>query len=381
MNDALARINALTEEQRSAAFDAARERIAGRKPHVDDYAAHTSARFPRWVTRTIYALCVVMLAAAFLPSAIRLHEVGRSTFAETIAHSMSVYVAALCVVLMAETGQIIFSLASATINARWQRIGFIAGALICTCIALSGNAVAVGMHATENAFAVLETFAPPVLVLLTAQILKSQMLHAIEAKHAARVAYTQALNAWKAVHENAHLGDSWQRVSANALKDALRSANKRSTAVLRELTDTDWRELVLREWNADAWYVRAESVHQAQAESERIARERAQVERENAEAVRLQRLQERALTRALRVQPVGKVSGIRTGETHGQVHVRDDGQYVATCPHCSTAFVKPTEKGAKNALSAHVGRFCKVRNVNALSDTQPSEPVDVEAEV
>lgn len=381
MTDALARINPLTEEQRTAAFDAARIRIAGSKPQVDDYADHESSRFPRWVTRMIYALCALMLVAAFLPSAIRLHEVGRTTFAETIAHSMSVYVAALCVVLMAETGQIIFSLASATINARWQRIGFLAGALICTCIALSGNAVAVGIHATENAFAVLETFAPPVLVLLTAQILKSQMLHAIEAKHAARMAYTQAVNAWNAVHENAHLGDSWQRVSANALKDALRNANKRSTAVLRELTDTDWRELVLREWNADAWYVRAESVHQAQADAERIAQEQAQAERENAEAVRLQRLQERALTRALRVQPVGKGSGVRTGETHGQVHMREDGQYVATCPHCSSEFVKPTEKGAKNALSAHVGRFCKVRGQSALSDTQPSEPVYVEAEV
>lgn len=361
--NAVHKINALTQEQRESALDAARKRIAGAQPErtseptLDDFMRHTSGRFPPRIMRLISALCVIMLCVAFLPSAIRLHEIGKETFAHAITDSASIYVAALCIVLMAEVGQVIFSLAAATTaQSLAQRIGLGIGAAICTGIALAGNAEVVRPWEYAGAFVWLETFAPPVLVLITAQILKTQMLHSIETRHEAQrtfadahsawnTDYADAVRTWQIAYDSAHDHSSWMRVTANALRDVLRKANARSTAVMRDLTDDDWRMLILREVAADAWYERAEQ----RAEVQRIEVERtARSERESVSAAH-----------------GGSSGGERTGATDGNVR-EVDGAFVGVCPDCGAEFSKPTYAGAVNALSAHMGRWCVARKANAL---------------
>lgn len=375
-SSAFYRINALSQEQRESALDGARKRIAGAEPQtyvepaLDDYERTTAGRFPRSVVRIITGLSVLMLIAAFLPSAMRLHEIGRETFAHSINHPFSIYVAALCIVLMAEVGQVIFSLAAATTaETRAQRWGLAIGAGICTAIALVGNAeivrpwtqasasVALLASAAQThgagAFVWLETFAPPVLVLITAQILKAQMLHSIERRHEAQSAFAdahrqweaqsaEAVRSWHETYEHAHEHLSWPRVQANALRDALRRANARSSAVMRELTDDDWRALILREVSADAWYERAEQ--RAQAHQARIDEEQRSAQTEERTSARTS----------------GAPGGQRTGVTDGAVRENPDGTYTGVCPDCGKEFNSPTHNGATNALSAHMGRWCEV---------------------
>src|SRR5574341_1705365 len=221
---ALHRVNALTEAQRAAALDSARRRIAGREPLPADFAHLEDSRYPTSVIRIIRALSGLMLMAAFLPSAMRLHAVGLLAF--SLHDASSRYVAALSIVLMAEVGQVIFSLATIAALTRWQRLSLAFGAAVCTLIALSGNYTSNAARAFADLFSFLDTFAPPVLVLITAQVLKSQMLHAVAERHRARVEYARAHGAWKAAYDAAHDHARWLHAAANALRDALRAANK-----------------------------------------------------------------------------------------------------------------------------------------------------------
>lgn len=364
------KVNALDQKQRDEALHQARLRLVGPEPEpgpeprIEDFLARGTGRFPPGVTRTIRVLSIVTLLAAFLPSAIRLHAIGLAVFSKAITHVPSAYVAALCIVLLSESGQVIFSLAAATLtdaSGRFQQWGLRFGAFTCTLIALAGNAEMVQPWAHAGLFVWLEAFAPPLLVLVTAQVLKSQMLHSIEDVHHAKAQYAQAHAAWQADYEErmhawqdaytqADQHPKWMHYAANALRDALRSANRRSYAVMRALTDEEWRMLVLREMRAEQWYERAEAQAQVQ---ERI--EAAQQER-SAQSARS-----------------GASSGTHTGEAAGQVRFDDArNAWVAECPHCDYVAEKDSERGATNALAAHIGRWCKVRNATQVENVMES---------
>lgn len=321
------KVNALRDDERDAAYDRARQRIAGRKPTQEEFMQHRMNKYPRTFTIAILTLSGVMLIAAWLPSAMRIHASAKEGFEAIITQAMSVYVAALCVVLMSETGQIVFSLASATSTQRKQRIGFAFGAVVCTGIALTGNAVAAGSHATKDAFAFLETFAPPVLTLITAEVLKSQMLNAIADRHQAHTQYELALAQWKRNIADAEQDAAWKRTLANVLKDALRETNKGSKAVLRELSQDDWYALTLRERHATEWHDAAERRLEA-------ARQRIAVTQSNA--------------------ATGKQSTGATGEVAAQSITQDGEVFVIACPHCAKEFEGRSERHAQMRLTAHM---------------------------
>lgn len=351
MNENASKIVPLSEPQRSAALEAARSKIAGTlvladEPVKEAFNAATHGHFPPRVTQAITALCVLVLVAAFLPSAMRLHKVGFDAFALVFTHLQSLYFAALCIVLMAEFGEVVFVLGASNAQTRWSKLGMWAGAAICTAIALSGNAIAVGQHAGDNLFAFLETFSPPVLVLLISNILKGQILDAIQDRHAAADAFqkahdawatetAEAKNAWRDAFDNAHLHHSWMRVSANALREALRRANAQRTTVLRELTDADWLALVGREMNADAWFERAQPL-------------------EVSAPIIIERTDERTDQPAPRVGlPSGDTGGRYTGELDNTVTENADGTFTATCPTCGKTFTGVSAKRAKMSLVGH----------------------------
>jgi hypothetical protein len=322
------RVNALRDDQRDAAYERARQRIAGRKPTQTEFMQQRIDKYPRSFVIAIVFLSGLMLIAAYLPSAMRIHSVALENYGQVITQEMSKYVAALCIVLMSETGQIVFSLASATSEQRKRRIGFAFGALVCTAIALSGNAVASGAHATQNAFAFLETFAPPVLTLITAEVLKSQALNAIADRHRAHTQYEIALDAWQRSITDAENDAAWKRTLANVLKDALRDANKRSHAVLRELTQDDWYALTMRERHALEWVDAAEQ--------------------------RLEQARQRLATQTEAQTQSGGHSTGATGEVAAQTIAQSGDAYVIACPHCAREFEGTSERHAQMRLTAHM---------------------------
>lgn len=248
----------LTQDQRQDARTAAQDavtRSVGQRPERSDYAATTISRYPASVTRLITSLSIVLLLAAFTPSAIRLYVIGSQTFGSAINNTAAMRLVGLATVLSAETGQVVFSLALATLGkTRQTRILLYTSAAIATGIALVGNVqIALPGH-TGSPFAWLEAIAPPLLVLSTAYVLKGQMLGAIEQRHANELAYQQALDDWRAATGDPESHPRWSQFYANALRDQLCKANARRKDALEAMTTADWRAAVYREMQSEAWY-------------------------------------------------------------------------------------------------------------------------------
>ena len=77
----------LTQEQRQTAYQAAHQaaiRSLGSKPMREQFSAATISKYPISVTRLISALCLILLLAAFTPSAIRLYVIGYQTFGQAV---------------------------------------------------------------------------------------------------------------------------------------------------------------------------------------------------------------------------------------------------------------------------------------------------------
>jgi hypothetical protein len=61
-------------------------------------------------------MCLVLLLGAFTPSAIRLYVIGSHTFGQAVPSSAAHTAVGLATVLSAEVGQVVFSLALATLG-------------------------------------------------------------------------------------------------------------------------------------------------------------------------------------------------------------------------------------------------------------------------
>jgi hypothetical protein len=258
-------INPLTDEQRIAARSRAAAIVAkelGSAPSREQFQHITASRYPGWVNQLIMALCVFVLIAAFVPSAIRLYAIGSQTFAQAIEDDASATAAGIAVVIMAETAQILFSLAAsvlATSTVTSRRLLY-ASMAAATVLALVGNAqVSLPGHWT-NPFAYLEALLPPLLVLSTAYVLKEQMLNAIEQRHANERAYQQAYNSWQQASAAPEQHPRYMSALANSLRDALKDHNARGSGatarkeIMVDLTTDHWRALVHRELKADEWF-------------------------------------------------------------------------------------------------------------------------------
>ena len=252
------KLKPLTQEQRQNARTLAQQAVireVGDRPLRDNFDRHTASRYPPSVTRLINILCIVLLLAAFTPSAIRLFVIGSETFGAAVPNSLAMIAVGIATVLTAEIGQVVFSLALATLGTTPSARRLLYASMgIATAIALVGNVqVALPGHHTSP-FAWLEAIAPPLLVLSTAYVLKEQLLESIKIRHANERAYQEAINIWQAatLDPESHLG--WMQFYANALRDAIRKANNRRKDALASLNTDNWRALVYRELQADNWY-------------------------------------------------------------------------------------------------------------------------------
>jgi len=161
----------------------------------------------------------------------------------------------LATVFSAEVGQVVFSLALATLGAsRSSRRFLYLSMATSTILALTGNIqVALPGH-EKSPFAWLESVAPPLLVLATAYVLKEQVLETIEQRHMTERAYQHALSEWQTATAIPEDHPQWPQFYANALRDALRRANNRRQETLASMTPADWYAAVTHEMQAERWY-------------------------------------------------------------------------------------------------------------------------------
>ena len=254
----LHQIKPLTQEQRQTARSLAQQAIireVGEQPLRENFDRHTVSRYPPLVTRLINVLCIVLLLAAFTPSAIRLFVIGSETFGAAVPDNRAMVAVGIATVLTAEIGQVVFSLALATLGTTPSARRLLYASMgIATAIALVGNVqVALPGH-HESPFAWLEAIAPPLLVLSTAYVLKEQLLESIEMRHANERAYQEAINIWQTATVDPESHPGWMQFYVNALRDAIRKANNRRKDALASLNTGDWRALVYRELQSDNWY-------------------------------------------------------------------------------------------------------------------------------
>lgn len=254
----LSQIKPLNQEHRQNAHASAQQavmRAVGEQPMRDAFDRHTASRYPPSVTRLINGLCIVLLLAAFTPSAIRLFVIGSQTFGAAVPNHIAMIAVGIATVLTAEIGQVVFSLALATLGTTsGARRLLLTSMGIATAIALVGNVqVALPGH-TDSPFAWLEAISPPLLVLSTAYVLKEQLLESIQLRHANERAYQEAINSWQEATAHPENHPLWMQFYANAIRDALRKNNSRRKDVLAHLTTDDWRKLVYRELQAENWY-------------------------------------------------------------------------------------------------------------------------------
>lgn len=269
MNNELQQLAMLTDEQRIEAKQRAASVVAlevGAAPSREQFANANASRYPAWVSRLILGLAAFVLIAAFVPSAMRLYAIGSNTFRQAIDDANSATAAGIAIVIMAETAQVLFSLAAAILNttSTTSRRLLYASMGAATVLALVGNAqISLPGHWT-NPFAYLEALLPPLLVLSTAYVLKEQMLSAIEARHANERAYQDAYAAWHTASAAPEKHPRYMSALANALRDAIRDVNSKGTGatarkdLMSQLDTAAWKRLVAREMRADEWYTAPE---------------------------------------------------------------------------------------------------------------------------
>ena len=274
----LVHIKPLVQEERQTARASAQQAVirqVGEHPVRAHFDRYTASRYPPAVTRLITLLCIVLLLAAFTPSAIRLYVIGSQTFGVAVPDALAQIAVGIATVLTAEIGQVVFSLALATLGTSpgTRRLLFVSMG-IATAIALVGNVqVALPGH-VDSPFAWLEAIAPPLLVLSTAYVLKEQLLESIEVRHANERAYQEAVSAWQLATIDPESHPGWLQYYANALRDALRRSNARRREALEALTTADWRALVERELQADDWYTATPTVASETETQEQVAEPR-----------------------------------------------------------------------------------------------------------
>lgn len=259
----------LSEADRLDARQIARDNVIrryGQRPTRANYADHADRAYPRYIVRTVTALILVVLAAFFALSAMRLYTIGSTTFADRISDRPAVMIAGVAVVVGSESGALVFALAAGVLaKTRRERRLLWGLAFASTAIALVGNvqfALGGGWRSMllSDPFAVIEAVLPPVVVLGGALVIERLWLDDVARHHANETAYKQALAEWQALTADPEASPHWRQAYATALRDKLRDVNgsgrgkTEREAIMSQLTTADWRALVWHELQADQWW-------------------------------------------------------------------------------------------------------------------------------
>lgn len=249
----------LTDDERLTAYEQAKNnvvRASGEKPYRAQFA-NSQSKFPAWFSRFVALLMVIAFIASAMPSLFRLFTAGRDYFQHGIDSGWQGAVVGVSTFILAEF-LIILSTITARVyfDAKQARI-FIIPILMGLSVAFVGNWT---VTQPNDLFGWLETIIPPSAVLFLALIGERLILDAIETRHANEQAYQSALAEYQVLVDNPEQSPKWISTYANALRDALRSANGRGRGaserveLMASLSLEDWRVLVARELQALDWF-------------------------------------------------------------------------------------------------------------------------------
>lgn len=260
-------IKRLTETQRLAAHERARKWAAGTRPTLSTNFDSAPSKYPKQVVGLVLVLCFILLIAAFIPSAIRLHKSGSQEFCQSLNSTSGLCnLVGISTVLLAETGSLVFILAlsvvesSAPIQLGRFKIDLVrtllwTSALSSVFIAIVGNAHIGKPWETGIVFDYLVTFVPPVLVLSVGYVLKDLLLQSIATRHKRLYEYERLLNNHLELLENPEQSPKWLQVYSKALKDAIQKANKKKAEELQLLNREEWESLIVFEMKEAVWQV------------------------------------------------------------------------------------------------------------------------------
>lgn len=362
-NIALEAVKPLLQEQRDRAYDDARRRIIGEKPIKEEEPKlelfeKNGLKFPPELMKWMHRLFYVILVPAFIPSAIRIFL---AVFALTVMTIPSIEIAVLIgamSVLLAESGQVAFTLWASLSQNRLERFPLYLAALACTLFALVANATIVKPSIDHFDLLIwIDAFLPPVLVLIAANVRKAEILNASSERYAAHQAYTEAHQNWKTGYKNAvrnweialkeaEKSPAWERTLANSLRDSLRRANRDKNA-LRDLNALDWVALVMRERKAEEWWDQA---HRQIEVSER----------------KPQTLPAPVIRPIKPLPEIRSTNGNSTGEVVNAEIKIVEGGLVKVCPVCQREFFGEDKRTATNRLVAHMKSHVNERKELAL---------------
>lgn len=255
----------LSQEQRLDARSKAMEavvKLAGERPARDNFQNTTPGKYPGWLVKVMIALASILMLAAFIPSAMRLHYIGQQTFAHGLPSSNWSALVGVCIVVLSETGAILFTLAYAVLpTGRLSRLVLALSVLATISIAIVGNyEVALYGKSGATVFTWLEALLPPLLTLATAYILKEVALHSIAARHEDNLAYEAALSRWKKAAAFPETHPDYPRYYAAALWDILLQVNAKGRGgserreYMQAMTSGQKSRLVMEEMRAEDWF-------------------------------------------------------------------------------------------------------------------------------
>jgi len=349
MDDVLGVMRPLTHEERLKARDRAAHNLAGQKPERKAFQHHTQSKYPPMVEGIILVLVAIVMLAAFAISTPRLYIAGYIAALASNADHLTAVIAGVAFFMLAETAQIVFSLAIAVVNTGRHTSAILwAGVALSTIIALVGNvSVAMPPRNLADAYFVvkwLDALAPPLLVLGVAYVLKDRILQAVQLRFANETAFQDAVHAWQELQRKPEAHKDWTHYYMQSLRDTILAANARGRArdVRKELSTQDWIVLLHREYNADAMLAEL----QVAVQEKRIS-----------QGARIASAPRRK--HAYAMQRSGASGNPATDELADAVVENADETFTGMCPYCDyRTDAKPTERAAKNALAAH-GRACK----------------------
>lgn len=254
--DILKAISPLSQNARLDARENARNLLLksiGNKPERNAYSMNQYSKYPKWMTKLITALCIMVLAGAFLPSSFRLYIAGSTAFSHGVPIPSLVVISGIATVIMAETAQVVASLALAIYGmTKWSRWILYAIMVMSTSLALIGNW---DIAKPSGVFGVVDALFPPLLVLGMSYILKGQMLYAIEILHSAEKEYQEDLTKWNTTSADIEEHPQWKQKYASSLRDQLIKTNKRKKSInINELSLKEWKVLVWREMQEENWF-------------------------------------------------------------------------------------------------------------------------------
>lgn len=255
----------LTQDQRIKARQEAGEAVQttmGDRPKPELFKDTHISKYPDWLIKLMVALCAGLLIVAFIPSAIRLWHIGSETFGEAIDSKQAMVLVGYCVVLLAEIGAILFTLAWAILETTRQSRAILGASIVASAsIALVGNyEIGLVRAQTVTMFTWLETLLPPLLTLSTAFILKEVALDKIKHRHADNSAYNTALKDWESAYYHPEQHPDFDQLYANSLKDKFYQINAAGQgrsdriALMNGFSDANWSAIIRGEMQADSWF-------------------------------------------------------------------------------------------------------------------------------